>query len=94
MMMSRILGVVMTLLFSLPFLINKTRGNKAVSCFYRFSIIDCIFSSFLGEIIHTHHVIGVCVYLYRSCLLRRFLTLGYCSIPMNGLGGEFNDFNK
>lgn len=48
MMMSRILGVVMTLLFSLPFLINKTRGNKAFSCFYRFSILDCIFSSFLG----------------------------------------------
>ena len=47
-MMSRILGVVMTLLFSLPFLMNKTRGNKAVSCFYRFSILDYIFSSFLG----------------------------------------------
>jgi hypothetical protein len=94
MMMSRILGIDMTLLLSLRFLINNTRGKKAVSRFFRLFVLNFVLLSFLGEIIHAQQIIGVCGYLYRSCLLRRFLTLGYCSIPMNGLGGEFNDFNK
>ena len=93
-MMSRILGIDMILLFSFRFLINKTRGKKAVGRFYRFSIFNCVFLGFLGEIIHTLRVIGVCDYLFRNCLIQRFLTLGYCSIPKNRLGGELNDFNK
>lgn len=98
MMIARILGADMALLFFLWFLISTSQGKKAFSRFNRFFILKCIFLSFLGEIIHTrnidHNVDGVCGYLYRSCLLRRFLTLGYCSIPINQLGGESNDFNK
>lgn len=93
MKMSRKLGTDMTLLFFLRFLINKTRGIKAFGRF-RIFILNWSFLSFLGEIIFALVTIGVCGYLYRSCLLRRFLALGYCSIPINGLGGEFNDFNK
>ena len=89
-MMSRILGVDMTLLYSLWFSISKTGGKKTIGRFYRFFILNL----FLGGIIRTNQLTGVCGYLYRSCLLRRFLTLGYCSIPINGLGGELNDFNK
>jgi len=86
--MSRILGADMTLLLSLRFLINKTRGIKAAGRFYKSFILNHGFFSFLGQIIHTLHVIGVCGYLYRSFLLSRFLTVGYCSIQINGLGGR------
>ena len=94
MMIARILGADMTLLFSLRFLINKSKGEKAVNRFYMFFILNCVFLRFLGEIIHTYKINRVCDYLYRSCLLRRFLTLSYCSIPINVLGGESYDFNK
>lgn len=85
---SRILGADMTLLLSLCFLMNKTRGIKATGRFYKFFILNRVFFSFLGQIIHTLQAIGVCGYLYRSCLLRRFFTVGYCSISINRLGGR------
>jgi hypothetical protein len=96
MMIARILGANMALFFYLRFLISTSQGKKAFSRFNfnRFFILKCIFLSFLGEIIHTHNIDGVCGYLYRSYLLQRFLTLGYCSFPINRLGGESNDFNK
>ena len=94
MMMARILGADMALLFFLRFLISTSQGKKAFSRFNRFFVLKCNFLSFLGEIIHTHKIIEVWDYLYRSCLLWRFLSLGYCSIPINRLGGESNDFNK
>ena len=94
MKMSRKIGAVMTLLCSLRFLINETRGIKATGRFYRFFILNFAFLRFLGGIITSLPVIGVCGDLYQSYLLRRFLTLGYCLIPINGFGGELNDFNK
>lgn len=93
-MIARILGANMALLFFLRFLISTSQGKKAFSRFNRVFILNCNLLSFLGEIIHTHNIDGVCGYLYRSYLLRRFLALGYCSIPINRLGGESNDFNK
>jgi len=86
---SRILGADMTLLLSLRFLINKTRGIKAAGrFFYKSFILNRVFFSFLVQIIHALQAIGVCGYLYRSFLLSRFLTVGYCSIPINDLGGR------
>ena len=85
---SRILGADMTLLLSLCFLINKTMGIKAAGRFYKYFIINHVFLSILGQIFHTIRIIRVCGYLYRSCLLRRFITVGNCSIPINGLGGR------
>ena len=55
---SRILGADMTLLFSLCFLINKTRGIKATGRFYKFFILNRVFFSFLGQIIHTLQAYG------------------------------------
>lgn len=56
MIMARILGADMTLLFSLRFLINKSKGEKAVSRFYSFFILNCIFLRFLGGIIHAYQI--------------------------------------
>lgn len=94
MLMSRILGNDMALLFFLRFLISKTRGEKAVGRFCIFSILTYVFLSFLGGGIIRLPLIGVFGDLNQSCLLRRFPALGYCSIPMNRFGGELNDFNK
>lgn len=94
MIKSRILGSNMILLFFLQFLISKSQEKKAVGRFNRFFILNCILLRFLGEIVHRYQTNGMRGYLYQSCLLRRFLTLGYCSIPINVLGGESNDFNK
>lgn len=88
MVMSRILGADMILLLSLRFLLNKTRGIKAAGRFYKSFILSRVIFSFLGQIIHTLQAIEVCGYLYRSFLLSRFLTVGYCSITINGLGGR------
>ena len=82
---SRILGADMTLLLSLCFLMNKTMGIKAAGRFYKYFIINRVFFSILWQIIHT---LRMCGYLYLSCLLRRFITVGNCSIPINGLGGR------
>ncbi len=94
MTLSRILGADMSLLFSFRFLINETRGIKAAGPFYKIFIDNCVFLVFWWQVITTLRTVGVCGYLHQSCLLRRFLTLGYCSITINGLGGEFYDFNK
>jgi hypothetical protein len=88
MMMARILGANMVLLFFLRFLINKSQGEKAVDRFYRFLILNCILSRFLGGIIHAYQINGTCGYSYQSCLLRRFFTLGYCSIPTKRIRGR------
>jgi hypothetical protein len=93
-MMARILGADMVLLFFLLFLIGTSQGKQAFSRFNRLFILKCIFLSLLGEIIHAFQINGTCGYLYRSYLLRRFFTLCYCSIPINVLGGESNDFSK
>ncbi len=93
-MLSRILGADMSLMFSLWFLINKASRIKAAGHFNKFFVVSCSFLGFHRHIISTLQGIRVCDYLFLSCLLRRFLTLGYCSITMNGLGGELNDFNK
>ena len=87
-MMSRILGTNMTLLFFLRFLINHKKGVKAAGRFYKFFILNRVFFSFLGRIIHILLAIDICGYLYYSCLLRRFPTLSYCKIQMNGLRGR------
>jgi hypothetical protein len=94
MTLSRILGADMALLFSFRFLINETRAIKAAGLFYKFFIDNCVFLVFWGQVITTLRTVGVCGYLHQGCLLRRFPTLGYCSITMNGLGGELNDINK
>jgi len=88
MVMSRILGADMTLLLSFRFLLNKTRGIKAAGRFYKSLILNRVFFSFLGQIIHTIRTIRVCGYLYRSFLVSRFHTVGYCSIQINRLGGN------
>jgi hypothetical protein len=88
MVLSGILGTDMTLLLSLRLLINKTIGIKTVGRFYKFFVFNCVLLSFLGEIILTLPAKGVFDYLNRSCLLRRFLAVGYCSIPINELGGR------
>ena len=85
---SRILGADMTLLLSLRFLIKKMRGIKAAGRFYKSFILNRVFLGFLGQIIHTIRTVGACGYLFRSCLLRRFLIVGYCSISINRLGGR------
>jgi len=84
----------MALLFSLRFFIGKTRGEKVVGRFYKLFILKCVFFSSLGGIITGIPVILRSGDLNQSNLLRRFLALGYCSIPMNQFGGELNDFNK
>jgi len=94
MVLSGMLGIDMAFLFSFGFLIDQKRGIKAVVCFCKIFIDNGVFLVSWGQIIPTLRTIGVCGYLFRSFLPRRFPTLGYCSIPMNGLGGEYNDFNK
>ncbi len=82
MVLSRILGVDMSLLFSLRFLLNKASKVKAAGLFNRFFIVSCSLLGFHRHIISTLQGIRVCDYLFLSCLLRRFPTLGYCSIPL------------
>ena len=94
MVLSRILGADMSLLFSLQFLNNKASRIKAAGHFNKFFDVICSFLSFHRHIISALQIIGMCGYLYWSCLLRRFITLGYCSIPQIRIGGELNDFNK
>ena len=90
MVLLRILGACMPLLF----LINRANRIKAAGHIIKFLVVSCSFSSFHRHIVSAHQITGMCGYLYCSCLLRRFLTLGYCSIPMFRIGGELNDFNK
>ena len=84
---SRILGADMTLLLSLRFLIKKMRGVKAAGRFYKSCILNRVFLSFLGQIIHTIRTVGAGGNLFRGCLRRRFLIVGYCSVSINSLGG-------
>ena len=94
MIMSRKLGIDMTFLLSLRFLITKTRGEKAVGRFNRFFFVTNVFINFLGGLITRLPVMRVFGDLYQSYLLQRFFALCYCSIPMTRFGGELNDFNK
>ena len=82
MVLSRILGADMSLLFSLWFLINKTGRIKEAGHFNKIFIVSCSFLVFYRHIISTLQGIRVCDYLFLSCLLRRFPTLGCCSIPL------------
>jgi len=79
---SRILGADMTLLFSLWFLINQTWGIKAAGRYCKSFILNRAFLSFLGQIIRLSG------YLNRSFFLSRLLARGYCSIPIDRLGGR------
>jgi len=88
MKLSRILGANMTLLFSLLYMINKTRGIKAAGCFYIFFVLESDFFSFLKQIIQTLPANGSCGYLYRSFLLSRLLTVGYSSNTINRIWGR------
>jgi len=94
MVSSGILGADMNLMFFFRFFVNQIMGGEAVIYFYKFLINNCVFSVFWGQVIPALRSVGVCRYLYHSCSLLRFSTLAYCSVRMNGLGGEFNDFNK
>ena len=94
MVLSRILGDVMSLLFSLRFLGKKSSRIKAAGHFNIFSVHSCTFRGFYRHIISTLQEIRVCDYSFLSCLQRRFLTINCCSIQMISIGGEFNDFNK
>ena len=82
MKLSRILGTDMTLLSSLRFIIDQTRGIKTISRFYKVFDVNCDFLSFLGEN-NPYSPVNRRFRLYRSFLLRRFLTIGCCSIPIN-----------
>ena len=88
MVLSRILGDVMILLFSLRFLKKSASRIKVAGHFNIFSVHSCSFIGFHRHIISTLQRIRVCDYLFLSCLLRRFLSLGYCSIQMIRIGGD------
>jgi len=94
MVLSRILGDSMILLFSLRFLVNKASGVKATGHFNKFSVVSCSFLGFHRRIISIFQIIRACVYLYWNCLLRQFIIVSYRSIPLIRIGGELNDFNQ
>jgi len=89
---SRILGAGMILLFPLRFLINKASEIKAAGHFYKFFVVNCLFSGFHRGIIFTLRLIRVCDYLFLSNLHLRFIMFGCRSIPMMSVGGEKNDY--
>ena len=88
MKLSRILGADMTLLFSLRFLINQTRGIKAAGRFCKYFILNCAIFSLFGQIIRIIQTTKVCGYLYRRHLLRRFFAVDYCLSSISGLRGR------
>ena len=94
MVLSRILGTDMSLLFFLRFLLNKGGGEKAAGLFNKLSIVNCSFLGFNRHIISTLQVIKVCDYLFLSSLRLRFIIAGCRSTPMISIGGELNDFNE
>lgn len=94
MVLSRILGTDMSLLFSLRFLINKASRVKAAGFFNKFFVVSCSFLVFHRHIISTLQRIRVCDYLFLSSLLLRFIIAGCRPIPMINIGGELNDFNE
>lgn len=94
MVLSRILGADMSLLFSLWFLINKASRVKAAGYFNKFFVVSCSFLGFHRHIISTLQGIRVCDYLFLSSLLLRFIIVGCRSISLISIGGELNDFNE
>jgi len=94
MVLSRILGTDMSLLFSLRFLLNKASGVKAGDHFNKLFIVSCPFLGFNRHKISTLQGIRVCDYLFLSSLRMRFIIAGCRSIPMISIGGESNDFNE
>ena len=88
MVLSRILGDVMSLLLSLRFLEKKASRIKVAGHFNIFSVDSCSFRDFYRHKISTLQEIRVCDYSFLSCLLRRFLTINCCSIQMISIGGE------
>jgi len=94
MVLSRILGANMSLLFSLQFLINKASRVKAAGQFNKFFVVDCSFLGFHRYIISTLRGIRVCDYLFLSNLLLRFIIVDCRSIKLIRIGGELNDFNE
>ncbi len=94
MVLSRILGDVMSLLLSLRFLEKKASRIKAAGHFNIFSVHSCSFRGFYRHKISTLQEIRVCDYLFLSSLRMRFIIAGCRSIPMISIGGELNDFNE
>jgi len=94
MVLSRILGAGMILLFPLRFLRNKASGIKAAGHFNRFFVVNCSFFGFHRRIIAAQQGIRLCDYLFLSNLHLRFIIVGYRSIPLISIGGENNDFNE
>jgi len=82
MVLSRILGAGMILLFPLRFLINKASRIKAAGYFNRFFVVYCSFLGFYSHIISTLQEIRVCDGLFLSNLHLRFIIVGYRSIPL------------
>ena len=92
MVLSRILGAGMILLFPLRFLRNKASGIKAAGHFNRFFLVNCSFLGFHRHIILTLQGIRLCDYLFLSNLHLRFIIVCCRSIPRINMGGEINDF--
>jgi hypothetical protein len=80
MVLSRILGTGMILLFSLRFLINKASRVKAAGHFNNFFAVSCSFLGFHRHTISTLRGIRVCDYLF----FEQFTTATYYSwLPIN-----------
>ena len=94
MVLSRILGADMSLLFSLRILINKAGRIKAAGHFNKFFFVSCSRLGFHRRIISTLQGIRVCDYLFLGSLLLRFIIIGCRSITLIRIGGELNDFNE
>ena len=93
-MESRILGAGMILLFPLRISINKASEIKAAGHFYKFFVVNCLFSGFHRGIIFTLRLIRVFDYLFLSNLHLRFMISGCRAIPMMSMGGELNDYTE
>lgn len=92
MMMSRKKDALLKFLFLMLFLLNKVSRVKSVIRINDYVFVISTFFKFQKHRFSALHGGKLCGYLLRCCLLNQFGQVGYRSIQLCSIGGEFNDF--